>query len=185
MTDILTFVSPIVNDTIATLQANLPAQITAFNATPGAPVQLPTTIVYVPWAQDPLGTEGFPVIEAACDQGTSGAFDIDNDHPEWAHAAILKVTVWHEGDRGEVASTCEISVGLAKCVLECLLPYGAMGAGVQIADPRDPDGGGRGIFWQLRGLPADLAADGRDFKKWRVPVTLQFHLITIERLAPA
>lgn len=167
------FAAPIARAALATLQANLPAHIAAFNAESENTIDLVEPVAYVFGADDPLGGAGFPVVEAAAMEGRTGQWSVDRT--EFDHDAVVNVVVWHEGDRGELSPTYEMSLGLARCVVECLAPTGAFGDGVEISQ----DGG---VYWRADVLPADPTDDARSFLKWRVPVFVGFKLETVERL---
>lgn len=173
MTSIL-FAAPLIRAALATLQASLPAQITAFNLEAANTVTLVAPAEYVFGAADPLILAAGPIIEVASVQGRTGASGIDR--AEFDHDPRVTVCIWHEGDRGELSATYEMSLGLARCVIETLVADGAFGSEVEVAQ----DGG---IEWRTDAIPADPTDDAREFKKWRCPVLLVFRLETVERLA--
>lgn len=181
------FAAPIIRAALATLRANLPGQVALFNAEPANTVDLAAPadnggalgdlgVAYVFGAADPLTAYGFPLIEVAVMEGRSGNASID--FMEFDHNPRVNVVCWHEGDRGELATTYEMSLGLARCVIECLIDDDAFGPGLVI---RGDDQEGGGIFWRADALPADIASDEREFKKWQVPVFLQFEVEAVER----
>lgn len=174
MTTTITFAAPLIRAAITTLQASLPAQITAYNAEPANTVDLVAPAEYVFGAADPLILGSGPVIEIASVQGRTGQFSIDR--AEFDHDPRVTVCIWHEGDRGELSSTYEMSLGLTRCVIETLLVTGAFGSEVEVSDEG-------GVEWRTDAIPADPTDDERQFKKWRVPVLIVFRLETIERFS--
>lgn len=171
------FVAPVIKAAIATLQANLPGQIAIFNAEAGN-VTLAVPVAYKFGADDPLGVGGFPVVEVLAMQGKAGnsSEGLGQAGSDFDHYPTLNVVVWHEGDRGELPTTYEMSLGMARCVIECLLPQGALGGNAQVAE----DSGQPVFSWRTDALPANITSDGRQFKKWRVPVFLQFGVAMID-----
>jgi hypothetical protein len=168
----ITFVAPIIRQAIATLEADLPAAIVAFNAEANVQLTMPTSFEF--GAADPLILTEGPVIEVSVPSGQSDGFSIG--HAEWDHNPRLNVCVWHEGDRGQLATTYEMSLGLARCVIEVLSRDAALGDQVDV-----PKATGA-LTWRADVIPEDPTAEGRDFRKWRVPVLLQFALETVERV---
>lgn len=165
----ITFASPIIRAALTTLEANLPGQIAQFNAQPENQVDLEEPRAYVYSADDPLGTTGpgFPVVEVAAMEGRSGRWAVDRVAAD--HDVVVNVNVWHEGDRGQLPPTYEMSLGLARCVIEVMRVTGAFGPGIEIANEN-------GIYWRADALPADFTSDQREFRKWQVPVFIQFRL---------
>jgi hypothetical protein len=178
------FVSPLIRATLATLQAKLPDQITAFNAEAENTVDLVQPVAYAYGAQDPLGVDGFPVIEVAATQGSGGGASVGlgEQGSEFDHFPIVNVVIWHEGDRGELQPTYEMSLGLARCAVECLLPAGGFGPD---ASPIVDENGRLALFWRTDAIPTDPTDDAREFLKWRVPVFLQFTVQHIDHFGPA
>lgn len=179
MAEKIQFVAPIIRAALATLEETVPGQIAVFNAEPENTVDLVVPVVYAFGADDPLGVSGFPVIEVAAAQGRSGNWAVEK--AEFDHDVALTVCVWHEGDRGEFSTTYEMSLGLARCVTEALCIDDAFGPDAEL--PNREDGGG--IYWRSDALPADPTDDGREFRKWRVPVLIQFDLEAVERFVTA
>lgn len=170
----ITFAAPLIRAALQSLEANLPGQIAQFNAQPANMVELEVPRAYVFAADDPLGTTGpgFPVVEVAAMEGRTGRWAVDRTEVD--HDAVVNVTVWHEGDRGELSPAYEMSLGLARCVIEVLRVPGAFGPQVEVANEN-------GLFWRADALPADFTSDQREFRKWQIPVFLQFRLEAVER----
>lgn len=166
-------VTPIIRAAIASLKANLPGQIALFNAEDENEVTLAEPTEFAFGAMDPLILNG-PVIEVAAIDGTTAKAGIG--YEEWDHRPGITVVAWHEGERGELSPTYEMSLGLKRCIVEVLTRPGAFGA----AQLLDEDGS---VTWRTEVLPADLTEDGREFTKWRVPVLLTFRVEANERYA--
>lgn len=181
MTTKITFASPVVKAALATLQAGLPAQIAVFNAESQNTVDLTTPVAYVYGADDPLGVAGFPVVEVAAATGTGhgSSVSLGTVGSDFDHQIQLTVVCWHEGDRGELPTTYEMSLGMARCIIELLLVDGALGATAKVAE----DATGPLFTWRTDALPADLTSDAREFTKWRVPVFIQFAVMAVETFA--
>jgi hypothetical protein len=121
---------------------------------------------------DPLILAG-PVVEVAAMRGTTGEWAIERTEVD--HSPQVSVVAWHEGERGELGPTYEMSLGLARCLLEVLSQTGAFGDSVEIGNDEGA------VEWRTEVLPDDLTEDGRDFKKWRCAVLIAFRLATVER----
>lgn len=167
----MTFAAPLIRAAIARLQADLPDAIAAFNAE--GSVQLVEPVEYAFGAADPLILTNGPVVEVSIPTGTAGAWGLNR--VEFDHDQRVNVCVWHEGSRGDLPETYEMSLGLGRCVIEVLAQDEAFGPEVEIA------GEGDGVVWRADVIPDDPTDDGRDFRKWRVPVLIQFQLETVER----
>lgn len=168
----ITFAAPIVRKAIATLEAELPTQVALFNAEPDNAVSLaePTEVVF--GAMDPLILAG-PVVEVSATDGSFGAGALERADVD--HDVTVNVVVWHEGEKGELSPTYAMSLGMARCVIEALWKTSAFGDEVEISN----DAGA--ITWRTEVLPADPTEDGREFRKWRVPVLITFRLEAVER----
>jgi hypothetical protein len=169
----ITFVPPIIRAAIATLKEKLPNAIADFNAEAENTVKLAEPSDYVFGAMDPLLLTSGPVIEVASLTGRTVDWAIDRSEVD--HNSELSLVVWHEGARGELSPTYEMSLGLARCVIESLRQTDAFGDGVEIAN------GEGSISWRADVLPEGLTEDGREFQKWRCPVLITFRLETVER----
>ena len=167
----IVFVPPLLRKAIATLELELPDAIAAFNAEPGQVVQLATPAAYVFGAADPLIV--FPTIEVAAGSGSMGGFSIGRGEVD--HDSQVSVVVWHEGERGELSPTYEMSLGLARCVIEVLTRPETFGPGVEIADAPDA------VTYRTGALPSELDEDGREFRRWQVPVLISLRLETVEQ----
>lgn len=166
------FVAPIIRAALTTLQAQLPAAIAAFNAEDANQVDLTEPVAFEFGAADPLVV--FPTIEVSATTGITGPWAIDRSEVD--HAPSVNVVVWHEGERGELGPTYELSLGLTRCVIEVLRVVGAFGDGVEISNELGA------VTWRTDVIPADpVDPEGRDFLKWRVPVLITFRLETVER----
>lgn len=191
----LEWVAPIIRTALATLEDKLPDQIAAYNAESENLIDLVVPAAsftgyvsgggYVFGADDPLGVNGFPVIEAAITSGSGGpaSVGLGGEGSEFDHLPTLNVVVWHEGDRGELPTTYEMSLGLARCVMECLLPNGALGGNV--SPTIDAQSGRLAFNWRSEAIPADPTDDNREFRKWRVPVFIQLGLEHIDQFQAA
>lgn len=170
MVSSLAFVTPVIRKAIAALEENLPERIALFNANPENEVTLIEPVAYEFGAADPLIV--FPTIEVASTQGQTGEWSLDRS--EFDHDPVLTVVVWHEGERGELGPTYEMSLGMTQCVIEVLARKDAM-SGVELGN--DPGA----ITWRTEVIPADPAEDGREFRKWQVPVLITFRLELVEQ----
>ena len=169
----ITFVAPIVRAAIATLKAELPDAIASYNAQDENDVILAEPTEYVFGAADPLVLTAGPLLEVASTDGQLSEFSIRRS--EGDHDPRVSVVCWHEGERGELSPTYEMSLGLARCVIEVLARDGAFGAEVEISNAPGA------ISWRTDVIPADPVAGGREFLKWQVPVLVSFQLETVER----
>ncbi len=167
----LTGEAPVIRAAIASLKAGLPNQIALFNAEDVNEVTLSEPAAYVVGAMDPLILNG-PVIEIAVTDGSTANAAIG--YTDFDHRPTLTVVVWHEGERGELSPTYEMSLGLKRCVVEVLTRPGAFGESAQL-----PSEDGT-ITWRAASLPADPIEEGREFRKWRVPVLITFRLEAVE-----
>jgi hypothetical protein len=165
--------APVIRAAIAALKASLPAQIALFNAQPANEITLAEPVAYEFGAADPLIV--FPTIEVAMGEGSSAHAALG--YVDFDHRPTLTVVAWHEGERGELGATYEMSLGLKRCVLEVLTRDGAFGP-----DARLPSEDGT-ITWRTGALPAELDDTGREFKRWQVPVLIAFRLETVERFS--
>lgn len=173
MTEI-TFVAPIIRATIASLKANLPARVTAFNAEPENVTKLtaPADDAYHFGGNDVLSASGFPQVEVAASQGSFGAWTIGRSEVD--HDPIIQVVVWQEALTGEIPPAYEAALGFIRCVLEVLREPNAMGAGVEIAQEQ-------GVFWRVDLLPFEMTDTEREFRKWRVPALITIRAETVEK----
>lgn len=169
------FVAPLLRQTIATLRAKLPDQIGIYNAEPANEVDLVEPTDFVFGAMDTVLLTAGPVIEVAAVSGQTAKAAID--YTEFDHYPAVTVVVWHEGERGELPPTYEMSLGLARCAIEVLTRPGAFGDAVELRD--DPGA----VTWRTDVLPADPAADGREFNKWQCAVLITFQVETVERFS--
>lgn len=162
---------PLVDQVVAALEAQLPAQLDAFNAEAGHNVTLAHPTAYIAGAQVPLGSTGFPVIEVAAKQGTTGAFTIDR--LAFDHDVSLQVIAWHEGEAADLALTYEASLGYLSCCAAVLLPTGQIAVGVEVANDN-------GFFWRIDALPTDTGETERS-QRMRVPLFMQLRLEVVEQ----
>lgn len=165
--------APVIRAAIASLKANLPAQIALFNAQAANTVQLAEPVAYEFGAADPLIV--FPTIEVAMGEGTTAGASLG--YVDFDHHPTLTVVAWHEGERGELGATYEMSLGLKRCILEVLTRDNAFGLDAWLP-PEDGT-----ITWRTGALPAELDDTGREFKRWQVPVLIAFRLEVVERFA--
>jgi hypothetical protein len=178
------FVMPLLRAAKATLDAGLADQLAAFNAESENTVDLDDPVKIIIGADDPLGVDGFPVVELAATQGAGGGASVGLGEAgsEFDSFPVLTVVVWNEGDQGELPPTYERSLGMARCVLECLLPAGALGGD---ASPVVDENGRLAMFWRTDAIPADPTDDGREFRKWRVPCLVQLTCQQIDHFTAA
>lgn len=169
------FAAPVVRSILATLEANLPTQIATFNAETENAVGLASPTAYVFGAQFPLGVTGFPVVEAAMIEGTTGVFTLNRE--AWDHNPVANVVVWHEADPQGFAETYEASLGFIRCIIETLTPDGAIDPEVEIAQEG-------GIRWLID--PRVVATDTENRPTlFHMPAFVQFRLEAVERLETA
>lgn len=168
----ISFAAPFIRAALATLAADMPAQVDQFNLEGNVQIEAPASYHF--GGTDLLVANAWPQIEVSGVEGRLTGFSlgrVDADHDPTCNVAI-----WMQGDKGDFSELYEQSIGLARCAIECLVPPGAFGPGVQISQTG-------GVFWRADALPADPTADGRSFAKWQTPVFLQFQLETVELFA--
>ncbi len=165
----------VVDATIATLRSALPAAIAAFNTSDnGVTLEEPRTYAF--GADEPLGSNGFPVVEVALIAGQLTGFPLGNQQAD--HAARLNICVWTEGATGDLEQAMRASYGLGWCVLRVLVPtFHAFGPNAQLPGGQDAAGG---ISWVTDAVPDPPHAEPRDVKKWRVPLWLSIDLSLLE-----
>lgn len=174
------FVAPLLRAGIATLQRQMPDQVAAFRAEPANQVEVDPPATYHFGGQDLLAAFPFPQVEVAAVAGDTGNWAIQRVSAD--HDPRVNVAVWVDGadGGGDVPTLYEQTLGLARCVIECLAPVGAFGAGVELAQQG-------GISWRIDVVPFDPTSstpmDGRSFQKWLGSALIQFHLETIEQFS--
>lgn len=171
----IAFTPPIVTAAIASMKANMASQVAVFNADPASTVELLEPQTYHRGGQDILSAYPFPQVEVASVAGTLGPFAIGR--AEGDHDPRVNVAIWLDGELGEIPDLYDKIQGLTRCVIECLVPNGAFGAGVQIVEAG-------GISWRTDVVPFDptssTPAEGRTFQKWLGSGLLQFQLQLVE-----
>lgn len=170
------FTAPIISAAIATLKASMPGQVDQFNADPASTVELPEPQSFHRGGQDLLSAFAFPQIEVASVSGTLGPFAIGRAEAD--HDPRVNVAIWLDAEQGEIPDLYDKIQGLTRCVIECLVPTGAFGGGVQIVEQG-------GVSWRTDVVPYDPTAsspaEGRSFQKWLGSGLIQFALETVER----
>lgn len=171
------FAAPLIRSAIAQLQAAMPGQVALFNAEAANQVDIVAPATYHFGGQDMLNAYAFPQVEVAAVMGDTGQFGINRTEVD--HDPRVNVAVWLNGDVGEIPALYEQTLGMVRCVIECLVPRGAFGPEVDIAQQG-------GVSWRVDVLPFDPTAtspqDGRDFQRWLGSGLVQFRLETIEQL---
>lgn len=171
----IAFTSPIITAAIATLQAHMPGQVAQFNADPASTVELLEPQTYHRGGQDLLSAYPFPQIEVASVTGTMGPFAIGRLEAD--HDPRVNVAIWLDGAQGEIPDLYDKIQGLTRCAIECLVPTGAFGGGVQIVEQG-------GVTWRTDVVPFDPTSsspqDGRNFQKWMGSGLIQFALELVE-----
>jgi hypothetical protein len=171
------FVGPIIRAAIAALQTNMPGQVAVFNAEPANTVDLDAPATYHFGGQDLLAAYPFPQIEVAAVTGDTGNWAIGRSEVD--HNPRVNVAVWIDGadGGGDIPVLYEKAAGYVRCVIECLSPTGAFGAGVELAQEQ-------AIAWRIDPVPFDptssTPAQGRDFQKWLGSGLVQFRLEDVE-----
>jgi len=172
------FVAPLVRAALATLAADMPAQVTAYNAQAENLLDIVAPASYWFGANDLLSSAAFPQIEVAAVNGDLGNFTVGRATAD--HDLRVNVALWLQGATGDVPALYEQTVGLIRCVIECLVPVGAFGPGVQLANDL-------GVSWRCDVIPADLTAakpvDGRPIENWLGSGLLQFRVEPLETFA--
>lgn len=169
------FAAPLIRAATASLQTAMAGQVAAFNAEPANTVELAEPGTYHFGGQDLLAAFAFPQVEIAVVSGLTGAFAIGRREVD--HDPRLNVAIWLDGEQGEIPTLYEKTLGLTRCVIECLVPPGAFGPGVEIAQQN-------GITWRIDVIPFDptasTPAEGRNFQKWLGSGLIQFQLELVE-----
>lgn len=171
----ISFVAPIIRSATAQLETYMPGQVTLFNAEPANQVEIVEPQTYHFGGQDMLSAFAFPQCEIAAVTGDTGEWAIARSEAD--HDPRVNVALWIEGAEGDIPTLYEQTLGLVRCVIECLNPVGAFGPGVEIAQRQ-------GISWRIDVVPHDPTArtpsEGRTFQKWLGSGIVQFRLETVE-----
>lgn len=169
------FVAPEIRAAILQLQTYMPGQAAAFNADARNSIDIEAPATYHFGGQDLLNAYAFPQVEVAAVTGDTGEFAIGRTRAD--HDPRVNVAIWLQGSEGDIPHLYEQTVGMVKCVIECLAPVGAFGPGIEISNQG-------GIVWRIDVLPNDPTAtspnEGRDFQKWLGSGLVQFHLEAVE-----
>lgn len=169
------FVAPVVRAAMAQLQTYMPLQVAQFNAEAGNEVTLdaPQTIHF--GGEDLLNAYAYPQIEVGVPAGDFGKWSIDRAAAD--HDERLNIAIWLEGAEGDIPSLYEQTLGMLRCVIECLAPANACGPGVEIAQQK-------GVSWRADVVPNDPTAfgphQGRAFQKWLGSGLIQIRLEDVE-----
>lgn len=168
----ITFVAPMIRAAMASLEAELPAHVAAFNAEGASAVDLETPAEYVFGANDPK--TAYPSVEVFVLEGTLGPFSLGQAGVgEADHDPQLVVTVWIMGDDGEVPRLYEQALGYARVVIEVISEDGKLGPDAEVSAGEDA------IAYRV--MPGELVEEERNLRRWRVPVVIRFRLEAVER----
>lgn len=168
------FVAPTIRAALASLQAGMSDQVTAFNAEAANLVDLDVPATYKFGIVEPHSAFPFPQIEVAAVEGAFGNAAVQR--VEVDHAVDIGVCVWLEGKTGEIEKEYERMLGMARCVIEILSRPEAWGAEVDIAD--EPNS----IRWRMQEIiPHEFDAANREVKKWLLPGLVTFALMKNEQ----
>ena len=170
----ITFVAPVIRAALATLEAQLPALVAAFNADPDNTVVLDAPATYHFGATDQLSAFPFPQIEVHATSGTFGDFGVGR--VEVDHDIAVNVIGWQEAFEGDVPSAYERAAGLCKVIIEALIQPAAFGPNADVPNSA-------GVAWRIDVVPDDAAVPDREFKKWRLASMVRLRLETVERPA--
>lgn len=172
------FVAPIIRAALASLEAEMPAHVAAFNAESENGVALDVPAAYVFGATDVM--DAFPIIEAAILRGTMGPFSVGTAGVGDADSTpTLQVIVWLQGLTGEVPSLYEAGLGYARCVIEILTVDEALGDYAEVSGTMSD-----AISYSVEGpLPASPADTEREFQKWKIPVVVEFVVEAVDHWA--
>lgn len=167
------FIAPEIRAAITQLQTYMPGQVEQLNDEGYAQIIAPATFHF--GGQDMLNAYEFPQIEVAAVAGDTGNFGIARTEVD--HDPKMNIAVWQIGDIGDIPTLYEQTLGMIRCVIECMVPPGAFGAEVEIAQEA-------GISWRADVIPHDPTATtpdkGRDFQKWLGSGLIQFKLEKVE-----
>lgn len=178
------FLEPIIDATIATLQAELPAHVATFNAEPGhaAPLALtaPANTSYVFGATDAMTV--FPLVEVSVQDGRVG--DASLADPDGAgriadNYARLTIVVWLQGVTGEVPDVYRQALGYTRLLIEILTVDGALGPDAQVDLTRED-----AIEYRFAVIPSDPADVDREVRKWKVPAMVSLAVEAVEVWTP-
>lgn len=161
--------APIIRAAKATLESQMAAHVAAYNAEAENVTDLADLVGVVFGATDEK--IGYPYAEVAILDGVFGPFSVGTAGVGDAdHTPTLQVVVWLEGDSGDAPKLYEQGIGYVRCVVETLTVDGALGPEAEVSGTRSD-----AIRYRFEGpLPQDPATDGREFRKWRFPVVVDF-----------
>jgi hypothetical protein len=169
------FAAPLVRAATATLQAEMAAQVAAFNAEPANTVEIEEPATYHFGGQALLNAYAFPQCEVAAVSGKLGNFAIARATAD--HDLTVNAALWVQGEEGDIPTLYEQTLGLVRCAIECLTPTGAFGPGVELAQDL-------GVSWRCDVVPYDPTASspaaGRSFQHWLGSGLIQFRVEPIE-----
>ncbi len=168
----LTGDAPILRAALATLQTQLPDRIAVFNGESANTVDLEPVQTFHFGPTDQLASFPFSQVEVMAAQGSTGEFSVDR--VEFDSDLAVDVVLWQERTDGEVQAGYEAALGYKRCLLETLIPTGAFGQEAELAQSN-------GVVWRIDMLPFEPTAEGRQIRKWRIPVLCRFRLETVDR----
>lgn len=170
----LKHIAPTIRATIASLKAGMGARVIVFNAEPVNEVTLvePADDSYIFGGDDQLERHTAPIIEVYISSGEFGEANLGRGMQDVDDRLV--VTVWAEGETGEVPEVYETIVGYGRCILEVLLQEHAFGDGVEIKNQPG------GVSYQYLTIPTAPAED-RSFDQFRTAGVFSF---TLEDITP-
>jgi hypothetical protein len=174
------FAPSIIRAAIASLESEFADHVAVFNAEPENLVDLDVPAAYVFGADDVM--DAFPIIEVSILRGTIGPFSVGQAGVGDAdHTPRLQVIVWLQGVTGEVPALYEAGLGYARCVIEILTVDGALGPEAEVSGTRED-----AIDYSVEGpISTDPAEVAREFRKWKIPVVIDFVVEAVDHWAPA
>ena len=162
--------SPYIRATLASLQAELPDRIAVYNgeAANVHDLEVPITEAYYFGGDDTY--VHMPKVEVAVPDGIN--FDFSTQQADAAQGLSVSVSVWLEGETGEIPEMHEKVLGYGRVVAEVLLVPAAFGGGVSVTEvtalyPMIPTGA--------------VNPETRSFDKWRTLAVLEFTLNDVAR----
>jgi hypothetical protein len=162
--------APYIRSALASLKTGLQARIDVYNAEAANlfDLEAPTDEDYF-FGGDDLYVR-FPKVEVAVPEGALGQFSLSRAEGEQGLA--IAVSVWLEGETGEIPEMHERVLGYGRVATEVLIQPGAFGPAVEVSEVRS--------LYPM--IPAGtFNPDTRQFDKWRTLAALEFQLNDIAR----